>query len=73
MNILDTLRERVTAAGTALMIEPLTAAEARELLAVVDAMADDKRRLAGICDDLSAQNAALNEAVWREARKVRSE
>ena len=62
-DIVTDLRRRVRDAGTNLMLEPLTTADARALLAAYDALADDKRSLMRIVDDLSAQVNALNQML----------
>lgn len=63
-DIVTDMKRNIAAAGDVLMYDPpLKLAQARELVVIVESLREDKRSLARIVDDLSAQNAALNEVL----------
>lgn len=63
-DILTDLRRTVDRNPDTLMLSPpLRTEQVRELLVIVASLESDKRRLARIADELSAQNTALNQML----------
>lgn len=63
-DILTDMKRNIAAAGDVLMYSPpLTIAQAREMVVIVESLREDKRSLSRIVDDLSAQVNALNQML----------